>query len=215
MGDRRSRAGELAGGGNPLGWFETFYQEAGDDLSKIPWADGRPNPLLFDTVDRLALSGGRALKVGCGLGEDAEALAERGFRTAAFDISERAVELCRSRFPDSPVEYRVENLLNLPAEWTGAFDLVVEVYTLQVLPESLRRLALPALARTLAPGGRLVVLCRAREPDEAIDGFPWPLTASELTPFTEELGLVCDSFEDLVDDEDPPVRRFRAVYRRA
>ena len=43
--------------------------------------------------------------------------------------------------------------------------------------------------------------------------MPWPLTRDEFDVFTEKgLGLI--SFEDYHDGEDPPVRRFRAEYRR-
>ena len=38
--------------------------------------------------------------------------------------------------------------------------------------------------------------------------MPWPLTAREVRALFDGLELV--SFEDYVDDEDPPVRRLRA-----
>jgi hypothetical protein len=43
--------------------------------------------------------------------------------------------------------------------------------------------------------------------------MPWPLTKEELTDFLR-LGLREVSFEDYLDDEVPPVRRFRVEYRR-
>jgi hypothetical protein len=43
--------------------------------------------------------------------------------------------------------------------------------------------------------------------------MPWPLTREELGGFVRA-GLEELSFEDFVDDETPPVRRFRAVYHR-
>src|SRR5687767_2842505 len=87
---------------DPLGWFEPLYAGANDDPGAVPWADMRPNPNLVDWLDAhsLPLSPGRAaLVVGCGLGDDAEELARRGFRVTAFDISATAIGWCRRRFP--------------------------------------------------------------------------------------------------------------------
>ena len=40
------------------------------------------------------------------------------------------------------------------------------------------------------------------------------LEGGDALGWVEECGLIEKSFEDFVDDEDPPVRRFRAVYER-
>ena len=43
--------------------------------------------------------------------------------------------------------------------------------------------------------------------------MPWPLTRGEIEAIaTDDVRLL--SCEDFVDDEDPPVRRFRAAFRR-
>src|SRR3954470_1369137 len=123
--------------GEPLGWFEELYASA-SDASAIPWADLGPHPLLVEWLDRAAPEPGRALVVACGLGDDAEELARRGFEVTAFDLAPSAIAWAKRRFPQSPVSYVVANALELPQEWEGAFDLVVEVYTLQALPEELR-----------------------------------------------------------------------------
>lgn len=34
--------------GDPLGWFEDLYSQAGEDTSIIPWADMMPNPNVVD-----------------------------------------------------------------------------------------------------------------------------------------------------------------------
>jgi hypothetical protein len=43
--------------------------------------------------------------------------------------------------------------------------------------------------------------------------MPWPLTRDELGTLREH-GLVETAFDDLLDDEDPPVRRFVTTWRR-
>jgi len=215
----RATARELAqaycADGDALGWFEALYAQAGDDVSIIPWADLTPNPNLVEWLDnaRIQSRGENALKVGCGLGDDAEELARRGFDTTAFDISRTAISWCRCRFPVSPVTYAVADLFDTPPEWYNAFSLVVESYTLQVLTPDLRRVAIRSIANFVAPEGSLLVITRGREPDDPEGKMPWPLTREEVSVFGD-YGLIEVSFEDYIDDETPPVRRFRAVYRR-
>ena len=43
--------------------------------------------------------------------------------------------------------------------------------------------------------------------------MPWPLTRTEMDSFCQA-GLVELGFEDYIDEETPPVRRFRATYAR-
>jgi SAM-dependent methyltransferase len=200
--------------GDPLGWFEELYCCAGDDPAIIPWADLTPNPNLIDWLERnRSVGSDRALKVGCGLGDDAEELARRGFVTTAFDISAAAIAWCRRRHPQSSVTYVVADLFRAPAEWQGGFELVLESYTLQVLPPTMRAHAVGCIAAFVAPGGTLLVVARGREPHESEGRMPWPLTKDELSLF-KTAGLREASFEDYMDGEDPPVRRFRAAYMR-
>src|SRR5689334_8303370 len=116
---------------DPTGWFEQLYRHARSGDAVIPWDRGGANPLLEQWTAQHGLDGtGRtAMTVGCGLGFDAEHLAALGFRTTAFDVSPTAVETARERHPDSQVEYTIADLLDLPAEWTGAFDFVFESLT--------------------------------------------------------------------------------------
>jgi SAM-dependent methyltransferase len=198
---------------NPLGWFETLYARGLDDLSIIPWADMTPNPNLVQCFgnDQPLRKGLSALDVGCGLGDNSEFLSSRGFATTAFDISETAIAWCRRRFPESPVIYRVVDLLRPPLSWRRAFDFVLESYTLQVLPPVVRSEAIAGIASFVAPGGVLLVIARARNAADPEGAMPWPLTREELAVFGS-LGLREVSFEDYLDDEEAPVRRFRITY---
>ena len=198
----------------PLEWFETLYREAASGTAVVPWADLIPNPHLVEWLDRHPNLAGSALDVGCGLGDNAEELARRGWRVTAFDISATAVAQAQARFADSPVEYGVGDLLRPPPAWAGHFDLVAETYTLQVLPAPIRGAAMASLRQLVRPGGTLLVIARGREADEPAGAMPWPLTRAELEQIaTAELRL--HSLEDFADNEDPPVRRLRATFVRA
>jgi SAM-dependent methyltransferase len=214
--EMRRIAGESIAKGDATGWFDRFYQQAAGNWDLVPWADCRPNHWLVEWLRTFTASPNRkrSLVVGCGLGDDAEALASAGYAVTAFDISPTAIAACHQRFPRSGVDYQVADVLHPPASWTGAFDLVFEAFTLQVLPPEPRHAAMRAIASLVSPGGRLLVICRARAAREPVGEMPWPLTREELATF-EALGLRDGGIAIVVDDETPPVRRFRAFFERA
>ena len=212
----RQLAAEYLARGDATGWFEQLYQEAERGQSTVPWADLRPNPNLIEfwRYHPIPASGKIALKIGCGLGDDAEQLAAWGFQTTAFDISPSAIRACRERFTGSRVQYAVADLLNLPREWIGRFDFVLESYTLQVLPPSLREVAIRNVADLAGPGGRLLIIARGRDEPDPEGQMPWPLTRRELDAVAQS-GMRQLSFEDYFDEnESPPARRFRALYEK-
>jgi SAM-dependent methyltransferase len=154
----------------------------------VPWADLAPKAELVDWLAAHPGEGQLAVDVGCGLGDNAEALALAGYRTTGFDLSPKAVAWARQRFPQSAVDYCAADLFDLPADWLGRFDLVHECYTLQALSGDLRERAFAAVASLVAPGGRLLVLTRTAPEGSTPDGPPWPLAPSELGRFSS-LGL--------------------------
>lgn len=215
----RKRARELAAEyltkGDPTGWFERLYQEAEQGRSVVPWADRGANPGLteFWLAKPQKADGKNALVIGCGLGDDAQQLGAWGFRTTAFDISETAIRMAQKRFPKSGVDFTVADLFQPPSLWQRKFDFVFEANTVQALPDSVRRKAIQSIASFVAPGGKLLAIVRGRTPDEPLSELPWPLTRAEMNEFVRS-GLREETFEEYFDNDQPPTRRFRALYRR-
>ncbi|MGJ0510572.1 MAG: class I SAM-dependent methyltransferase [Methylocystis sp.] len=193
-------------------WFEAVYDLADEDPAGVPWAGLAPHPLLLEWLASRSLAGLRALDVGCGLGDNAEALAAAGAAVTAFDLVPRAVHWAQRRFPQSAVTWRAADLFHAPPEWRGAFDLVHELYTLQALPDTLLADAARALASFVAPGGALLVISRARDEAQRIDGPPWPLTRAQIEALAVD-GLRLETLED-VPASDSLVRHWRALLRR-
>jgi SAM-dependent methyltransferase len=217
MTDRRAArqmADQAVSEGAPLRWFEQLYAAASAGAVTVPWADQQVNPHLRTWPLLSTTAARRVLVVGCGYGDDAQWLADLGYEVTAFDISASAVARCRERFPASPVRYQAQDLLRPPAAWLDdPFDLVVEAYTVQVLPpgSSERLAAVNSLAALT--GGTLLVIARGRAESDDPGAMPWPLLRSELDPLPI-LGLREVAFEDYYDGEEPPVRRFRATFTR-
>lgn len=211
----RALQAEYSARGDSSGWFDALYAEAAGDPSIIPWAELAPRPQFIEWHRRTgqALRGRACLVVGCGLGDDAVYLAQQGALVTAFDLSPAAVIWCRRRFPEVPVTWVAANLLSPPGAWRDRFDLVVEINTLQTMEAETRRAALPRLARLVGPGGILLVICRGRDAADPLGERPWPLTRADVEALSEQ-GLSLTRFDDAVDAQVPPVRRFVAEYHR-
>jgi SAM-dependent methyltransferase len=167
--------------------FEAMYADAEAGGAKPPWDYGAPRPQLVEWAEAQNLAGGgrEALVVGCGYGSDAEFLASLGFRTTAFDFAPTAIAGARRTYPSSEVSYLVANVLELPREWQGRFDLVVESLTVQSMPPEQHSVAARNIAALVAHEGTLLVLATAREEHSEVDGPPWPLTRAEVEVFAD------------------------------
>lgn len=168
----------------PTRWVEQLWSAAERDELDLPWDRTDVFPVVADELGVLGPGDGRrAVVVGAALGADAEALARAGWRTTAFDISAAAVRLVRQRHPDSPVDYREGDLLDLSDDLVGAFDLVVEIFTVQAMPLGARPGAVAGVRRLLAPGGTALVVQFVRGDADPDVGPPWLLDRTEMESF--------------------------------
>lgn len=162
-------------------WFDELYKEHKDKHENIPWARLAVNPLLEDCLAQNALQAGKALVIGCGLGDDAVALEAAGYEVTAIDVSQAALTLARERFPDSKVMFEKQDIFDMPQKYHAYFDFVFEALTIQSLPVKFREKMIKAIADTVAVKGHLLLVAHKKQAD--FDGPPWPLEAHEVDLF--------------------------------
>jgi len=193
-----------------IAWFDRLYRDAAGDPARVPWASESVCPIVAGYLADNP-GPGRAVVVGCGIGEDSEAVAAAGYDTVGFDVSPEAIGWCKRRFPESAVDYRVADLFSVPEDWAQAFDLVVEIRTVQALPPDLRPNVLDAVASLVAPGGVLRIVALARAEGVIPYGPPWAVSEREMGRLVEA-GLTVVSFETVSRGLWPD---FVGVYRRS
>lgn len=216
----RERAKEIhaayAEKGDAFGWFDALYKEAAGNNERIPWADLEPNIFLQKFAEETDLKGNgqNALVVGCGLGDDARFLYELGFKVTGFDISLTAIEWAKKLHSDTDIVFEVADLFAPFRGWLGAFEFVLEVYTIQPLPMEMRARVIDAISNFVAPNGKLLIVTRGRGDDEEPLELPWALSRKDLSRF-EENGFRQIYFKEMFsDDEEDTIPRFVVEYER-
>lgn len=217
--DKRERtraiAAEFTERGDPLGWFDALYKESNGDPELIPWGDLEPNRFFRSWAEATGLKGdGRtALVVGCGLGDDAKYLHDLGFKVTGFDISPTAIEWAKKLHAETDIQFETADLFQPFRGWLGAFEFVLEIYTIQPLPLEMRPKVIDAIAAFVAKDGKLLVVTRGREDGEETPQLPWPVSKKDLSRL-ETNGLEQSYFEEMYDEDDEAERRFVIEYIR-
>jgi SAM-dependent methyltransferase len=120
-----------------------------------------PRPELVDLVELGRVSPGSAIDLGCGTGADTVFLAGRGFDVVGVDISPVALAKARERAERAGCSPRfVEgDLLDLPGEISGPFDLIFDGGTLDDFPQSRRPELAAVIAGLARPRSVFVMWC--------------------------------------------------------
>ena len=176
----------------PTDWFDAVYSNTDLSGKNVPWANMTTHPIFQKWLDQNEFigNGKSALVVGCGLGDDAITLEQLGFKVTAFDVSEKAIELCNKRFPDSKVSFVQADLLKGLSKWKLQFEFVLEIYTIQALPPKYETTAITNIAELVTPGGQLMVITAVQHQKRDFKlGPPWLLTPTYVDTF-EKNGLL-------------------------
>lgn len=166
-------------------FFDSIYRET------PPWEIGAAQPAVLELVDAHPPAS-PVLDAGCGSGDHAIALAQRGLHVVGVDVVEAAVEQARAkaqagaREVASRLEFVVGDALR-PSRLGGPFGAVVDSGFFHLFDQATRDRYAADLATALVPGGRLYLLAFAVEFD--MPNTPLKVTADELRArFTADRG---------------------------
>lgn len=108
------------------------------------------------------VTGTRALDFGCGAGRSTRFLQELGFDTTGIDVSEAMLKIARTRDPAGTyLQVRDDAATGWP---DGPFDLALAAFPFDNIADRHHRQRLmAAIARRLAPRGRLLLIASAPE----------------------------------------------------
>lgn len=109
-----------------------------------------PNPLLVRIIAEQVLTGGHALDVACGIGQNAIWLAQHGFSVDAVDISPVALDHARQAAVQAGVT------VNFIQADLDRWSPPLEAYDLVIGFRFLNRRLWPRIKTALRPGGWLV-----------------------------------------------------------
>jgi SAM-dependent methyltransferase len=166
-------------------FFHSVYAET------PPWDIGAAQPGLTALLDEHPPAE-PVLDVGCGTGDLAIALAQRGLQVVGIDVVEAAIEQARAKAAELPpeiaarIEFQVADALR-PSQLQRRFGSVVDSGFFHVLEGDARGRFVDDLADTLLPGGRYYLLAFAVEFPMA--NTPLQVSEAELRAlFTAEKG---------------------------
>jgi 2-polyprenyl-3-methyl-5-hydroxy-6-metoxy-1,4-benzoquinol methylase len=192
-------------------WFDEFYRENRDEYAGIPWARLTVNPLLKRYLQDESGRKGEALIIGCGLGDDAEAVDVAGYDVLAIDVSQSALELAAERFSDGSITFEQQDIFDMPEKYRAYFDFVFEAFTIQSLPVEFRETMIKAVAETVAPNGKLLVVAHKKE--HQFDGPPWPLEQHDIDLFKTQ-GLTEILLEQYDEESKISSTLFNVLYQK-
>lgn len=192
-------------------WFNELYKKYKHNHEDIPWAKLQVNSLLESYLNSKDLHTGKALVIGCGLGDDARALEIAGYDVLAIDVSEAALESAKERFPDAKISFVKQDIFEMPEEYTEYFDFVFEAFTIQSLPIVFREKMIQSIVNTLSVNGKLLVVAHKKEKD--FPGPPWPLKEDEINLFTL-YGMKELSSEIHNEDSHISSKKYKVLYQK-
>ncbi|RKE94860.1 class I SAM-dependent methyltransferase [Ichthyenterobacterium magnum] len=175
----------------PNQWFETLYSKSNEGGKDIPWANMAPHPIFKNWITKNPNKGqGKtALVIGCGMGDDAIELESHGFTVTAFDVSNNAIALCKTRFPNSKVKFLQADLIEGITEWHRKFDFVLEIFTIQALPPKYEKTLIQNISDFVADNGKLIIITEIQQEKRTYkNGPPWLLNNNYFKSF-ENQGL--------------------------
>jgi len=139
-------------------YWDSLYQEG-----STPWDLGEAPPAFVALLEGSdAPAPGRLISIGAGRGNDARLFAAHGFDVLGIDFAPTAVDeatrLAEEHGLRSNLHFEQRDMFNLPAEYIGAFDYVLEHTCLSAIGPTRYAEYARVVADLLKPGGLFIAL---------------------------------------------------------
>ena len=157
--------------------WEKLYQE--QNVESMPWFNANLDPDLDQALTKLNLhTTSTALDLGTGPGTQAMALAQRGFKVTATDLSSTAIEKAQALAKEKALDisWRQDDILNSNIDQT--FDFVFDRGCFHVLPPEHRPDYVRVVDSLIKPNGYLFLKCFSHL--ETREGGPYRFTPEEI-----------------------------------
>jgi SAM-dependent methyltransferase len=128
---------------------EDYVLAFADDLDDLP-----VDRSILDAVVEMTAGVGPVLDLGCGPGQVAGYMANRGLQVVGLDLATRMLGLAAER--TTTVAYTCGDMRSLPCR-SGSFSAVVAFYSIQHLPRLTLENVFDEISRVLFPEGLLVI----------------------------------------------------------
>jgi 2-polyprenyl-3-methyl-5-hydroxy-6-metoxy-1,4-benzoquinol methylase len=156
--------------------WEQLYQDK--PVETMPWFNSDLDPDLDQALTKLNLHTSTALDLGTGPGTQAIALAERGFKVTATDISATAIQKAQAIAKEKglDISWRQDDILN--SHLDQEFDFVFDRGCFHVLPPERRQDYVRVVANLIKPNGYLFLKCFSHL--ETREEGPYRFTPEEI-----------------------------------
>ncbi len=192
--------------------WEQLYQDK--SVESMPWFNPNLDQDLAQALTKLNLHTSTALDLGTGPGTQAMALAERGFKITATDLSSTAIQKAEAIAQEKGLDiaWKQDDILNSRLE--QEFDFVFDRGCFHVFPPERRPDYIRVVANLIKPNGYLFLKCFSHL--EQREEGPYRFTPEEIKEiFSSRFNVI--SVEDTVYQGtlDPLPRALFCVLQKA
>ena len=114
--------------------YDQRYQQV--HTRGLEWFGGQPTPIVAHVLEQYGADQSMPmLEIGCGEGNDAAHLLEKGYDVLATDVSPAAVDFCRKKYPQWAERFRTLDCLKDKLDDRFGFIYAVAVLHMLVLDE--------------------------------------------------------------------------------